>query len=121
MFCIFLMRDGAIDKFPDTNGKQSVEFPHITPCFYLNYSVLFFTFCKDLNTVALILQCATKTIGPSYTNFQASCNLPCLYILVCFRSGQTPQIHAFSLGLNNDLFSSMHKRRRISAAQLPRS
>ena len=50
------------------------------------------------------LMSATKIVGQYYTNFQASCNFPCLYILVCFRSGQKPQRHAFSLGLTNDLF-----------------
>ena len=55
-------------------------------------------------TITAQLMIATKIVGQSYTNFQASCNLLCLYILVCFQSWQKPQRHAFSMGLNNDLF-----------------
>ena len=59
--------------------------------------------CKT-GTITAQLMSTTKIVGQSYTNFQASYNLLCLYILVCFQSGQKPQRHAFSLGLNNDLF-----------------
>ena len=76
----------------------------LTLCAAINsFHWLLTSFLRKKTVVSAQLMSATKIVGQSYTTFQASCNFLCLYILVCFRSWQKPQRHAFSLGLNNDL------------------
>ena len=61
------------------------------------------------------LMSATKIVGQSHTNFQASFNLPYgQYILVCVRPGRKPQRHAFSLRGSILFFAFMRQRRRVS-------
>ena len=82
----------------------------------LPYNYFAYNANAKTEAVNVRLMSATKIVGKTHTNFQASRHRPCMYILVCLRLGwnSAPKT-CFLWGSIMTFFAYIRKRRRRSA------